>query len=178
MIPSDPTAPKSYDPAEVVVQLRGLLHEGQHFLAWQAERAGLGPLDFLALTRLVATGGLTGVQLGEALGVARSSITGLADRLHRVGLILRRADPQDRRVVVLVASKKGLALVDRAVGPLVGSLADLAENLDAEERLTVGRFLESVATMLAESTNDVPRRSIAPRLRPRQGSARPTRPRI
>ena len=48
--------------------------------------------------------------LAERMQCDNSNITGIADRLEALGLIERRADPNDRRVKTLVLTPKGVEL--------------------------------------------------------------------
>jgi len=45
--------------------------------------------------------------LASAMDAAMSTMTGIVDNLVRKGLVVREADPQDRRVVVCRLSEKG-----------------------------------------------------------------------
>jgi MarR family transcriptional regulator, organic hydroperoxide resistance regulator len=51
--------------------------------------------------------------LAEALGVSAPSMTGTLERLVRHGLIERRDDPSDRRLVIIALTPAGQALVER-----------------------------------------------------------------
>ncbi len=89
--------------------------------------------------------------LGEGLGLNGSAVTGLAARLERLGLAVKRADPADGRSVRLALSaagkKKALALV-----PLVRSFqAELGRDLSPDELDTVSRFLRGLIARYSES---------------------------
>lgn len=58
---------------------------------------GISPSLFSALILVERNPGLQQSRLGEALGVARSGAMAMVDRLERLGLVERRADPHDRR---------------------------------------------------------------------------------
>jgi len=51
--------------------------------------------------------GIQQSRLGEALGVARSGAMTMTDRLERLGLVERRADPHDRRAYGLFLTHDG-----------------------------------------------------------------------
>ena len=91
-----------------------------------------------------------------------SSVTGLADRLEARGLITRRAHPTDRRAVVLQATRRGRAVVNRAIGPLLEQLLAVARELESEERAAVNTFLERIDEVLRQSEQ---RSMTAPRRR-------------
>lgn len=50
-------------------------------------------------------------KVAQYLGVSRPAATGLADRLIAQGLVWRRSDPQDRRIVRVEITPKGTRIV-------------------------------------------------------------------
>ena len=82
-------------------------HALRQFLAFSedaASAAGLTPAQHQALLAIKGMPGNGLVSVGELarwLGVRHHSCVGLVERLKSLGLILKRADPQDRRRVVL-----------------------------------------------------------------------------
>ena len=135
-------------PEDLVLRLRGVARGVQDFLAARAREHGLSPAEFTALIRTADAGGITGGQLAQALGMRSSSVTGLADRLEAKGLIARRAHPHDRRAVVLHATRRGRAVVNRAIGPLLKQLVALAHELEADERALIAAFLDRIDAAL------------------------------
>ncbi|WP_396595567.1 MarR family winged helix-turn-helix transcriptional regulator [Brevundimonas sp. R86498] len=67
----------------------------------------LSPRDLGVLTTLASGSGLSQIALGRLIGMDRSSMVQLADRLEAQGWIQRRPDPADRRVNLLVLSESG-----------------------------------------------------------------------
>ena len=55
-------------------------------------------------------------RVADALGVSRTTVTGLLDRLEGEGLITRAIDPHDRRCFVLHLTEKGQTLVGEING--------------------------------------------------------------
>lgn len=49
--------------------------------------------------------------VAEVLGVSKTSVTGMLDRLESEGLLIRRIDPADRRCFVLSLTAEGHALI-------------------------------------------------------------------
>jgi DNA-binding MarR family transcriptional regulator len=68
---------------------------------------GVSPALFSALMLVQRNPGLQQSRLGEALGVARSGAMTMTDRLERLGLVERRADPHDRRAYGLFLTADG-----------------------------------------------------------------------
>jgi DNA-binding MarR family transcriptional regulator len=69
-------------------------------------RVGVGLADLHALEQLEFGGGMTPGQLGERLQLTSGSVTALADRLERMGLVRRVPHPTDRRTVSCCASPR------------------------------------------------------------------------
>ncbi|MBV9805655.1 MAG: MarR family transcriptional regulator [Solirubrobacterales bacterium] len=152
-------------PEEMVLRLQGLTRGIQDFLAAEAKEHGLTSTEFVALIRSTNGDRVTGAYLAHALGMRSSSVTGLADRLEARGLIVRRAHPTDRRSVVLQATRRGRAVVNRAIGPLLEQLLSVAGELESDERAAVAAFLARIDEVLRRPQH---RPSSAPR-RPGRG---------
>ncbi|MET8093841.1 MarR family transcriptional regulator [Micromonospora sp. NPDC005220] len=63
----------------------------------QAEKHGLHLRDYIVLSALDKTPGLTQVELARALGLDKTTLMTQLDRLERDNLVVRHADPNDRR---------------------------------------------------------------------------------
>ncbi|MGO9117311.1 MAG: MarR family winged helix-turn-helix transcriptional regulator [Desulfomonilaceae bacterium] len=53
-------------------------------------------------------------ELGKILGIENSAMTGLVDRLEKLGFVTRIMDPADRRALLICATPAGLEEVERA----------------------------------------------------------------
>jgi len=117
---------------------------------------GLCLTDFVALEALLHKGPLTISEIQDKVRLASGSMTAAVDRLEKLGLVVRRSSPNDRRarVVELTAQGKRLAascfarhakdlealmsvLPEREMEQLYGSLKKLgllaADKLDQQE---------------------------------------------
>jgi DNA-binding MarR family transcriptional regulator len=130
--------------------MRLLVGATQRFLGDRARAAGLNQRDFLALIRLTSCEAMTGAQLGGAIGLTSSSITGLADRLEKAKLITRAAHPTDRRLVVLRPTARGRSVVARALDPTLERLAQMMGGLDQQQFAAVAAFLHEAGRVLDE----------------------------
>ena len=95
---------------------------------------------FWALKVLARQGPLSVGELAEALAVHQSSLSVLIDRLEHRGLLRRRRDAEDRRVVRLVLTPEGAALAARA--PAQGRLLHALRRMPAEEIKWIGEAVE------------------------------------
>ena len=75
----------------------------------------LTPLQFAALVKLRDLGAVSQNQLGRLTAMDAATMQGVMKRLAARGLIIRRADPNDRRRLILNLSPEGEALIVRAV---------------------------------------------------------------
>ncbi len=63
--------------------------------------------DWLVLTTLSDDVRRTQLDLARTLGIDKTTLTALLDRLERTGLVERRADPADRRARIPVVTEAG-----------------------------------------------------------------------
>jgi MarR family 2-MHQ and catechol resistance regulon transcriptional repressor len=71
---------------------------------------GLCLTDFAALEALLHKGPLTITQIQEKVRLASGSMTAAVDRLEKLGLVVRKSSPSDRRARVLELTPKGKRL--------------------------------------------------------------------
>ena len=103
------------------------------------------PGQFGVLTLIEANSGLNQTQLGNAIGIDRSTVVAVIDRLEDRGLVERAPSPTDRRSYALRLSPDGARLL-AVLRPLVRRHeARIAADLTADERETLRRLLRRVA---------------------------------
>src|SRR5262249_18028187 len=73
----------------------GVLH-GQTI----ARRAGITATDMECLDLIMMGGPATAGEIGRRTGLSSGAVTGLIDRLEKLGMVERAADPNDRRKVL------------------------------------------------------------------------------
>ena len=76
----------------------------------QAEKHGIQLRDYIVLSALDKTPNLTQVELAKALGLDKTTLMSQLDRLERMGLVVRRSDPRDRRTRIPEITQAGNAL--------------------------------------------------------------------
>ena len=147
---SDGASSQAANSEQAVLALRRASDALQQFLIAQARTSDLGLLEFLVLCRATENHGVGAGEVGRALGLGTSTMTGLADRLERSGLIRRAPHPGDRRLVLLQATAKGRRLTDRLLGPMLTALTELLdEQLGFSERALIARFLNDAASLIS-----------------------------
>lgn len=99
------------------------------FQRWHQGQVSLAHLNVLIL--LEANGPMSMGHVAEALDISVASATGIVDRMESRGLVERRRDPDDRRVVLVVpaaGAKTILGDIDtrrrQALTKILGTLTD------------------------------------------------------
>jgi DNA-binding MarR family transcriptional regulator len=110
----------------------------------------LGQFDILAtLRRNGPKGGLTPTQLLESVMLSSGGMTARLDQLARDGLIYRKADPKDRRKVVVELTAKGRKMIDAATATRFKEARESLPPLTPTESATLAcllrRWLAQVA---------------------------------
>jgi DNA-binding MarR family transcriptional regulator len=143
------------DRMQLVHLLRRVAVELELFGAEFASRNGLHATDVRALIHLLDAGraGITATPgwLGEQLGLNSAAVTGLVDRLERLGHVQRVRDTRDRRRVLLIVEDQAMTLGWSFFGPLIDGMVTAMEAFDEAELATVRRFLRSVNDVVAGS---------------------------
>ena len=135
-------------PETVAAELRALdasldlLDEGV------ARSFGISRGDLRAM-ELVSRGGLvTAGQLAEGLGVSTGAVTGLIDRMERMGYFRREDDPSDRRKVVVLLTPKAKARERRAFERLRRDTERMLSSYRPDELALIAGFLRQVRAIV------------------------------
>ncbi|OPG03862.1 MarR family transcriptional regulator [Streptomyces sp. GKU 895] len=83
-------------------------------------------------------------ELGETLGLAKSSLTGLVDRTVRRGLVRREPDPRDRRAVRVRLTEQGAELAEEFYEETCRRIDALPAGLTPAERDRLAALLSRV----------------------------------
>ena len=106
---------------------------------------GLNRSDHRCLDVLEQEGPLPAGKLAKAVGLSTAAITTVVDRLEARGYAERRADPSDRRRVVIEVTPK----LHQDMWPFYGLLAETAQRFydefSEEDLEVVVRFLETAS---------------------------------
>ena len=106
---------------------------------------GLTPGQLGALLLIEANQGLSQTQLGAALGIDRSSVVPLLDRLEGQDLIRRTPHASDRRTHALGLTGTGTALIRRLLPVLDAHERRIAADLSPSERRLLMQLLDRIA---------------------------------
>lgn len=110
--------------------------------------------QFNALLALREKEDITMGELCDKLLLACSTATDLVDRMEKNGFLVRKRDPQDRRVIRLSITDKGKVVISEVLAARRRYVASILENLSAEERVQLGESLERLhSLMFSEKVN-------------------------
>jgi DNA-binding MarR family transcriptional regulator len=110
-----------------------------------------GRFNLLMMLLKYSDGEATPAGLAEKTGVTRATISGLLDGLEKDGLIERRPDPEDRRLIRVHLTPAGRSFLDKIRPGYSRWLSSIVEPLDEEERQQLVRLLEKIRTRLGTS---------------------------
>jgi DNA-binding MarR family transcriptional regulator len=97
-------------------------------------------------------------KLATALGVTSSNMTGIIDRLVEQGLVSRKENPEDRRVLLLNVTEKGKELLTNLRERRVKQMSKVLTHMSLEELSILARgltlLIEAAAAYGRETTAD------------------------
>jgi len=121
-------------------ELAAFRRELRRYLRWAEERAaeaGVTPAQHQLLLAIRAQGrqaAPTMGELAEELGLRHHSAVGLVDRAQSAGLVARRADAADQRVVRVSLTDEGRRCLRRLAGLHVAELGRLGAQIQEFSR--------------------------------------------
>jgi DNA-binding MarR family transcriptional regulator len=95
--------------------------------------------------------GMTSRELTRELLVTAGNVTGLVDRLARMGLVERRPVPEDRRAVRIVLTARGRRVAARAIPRHRRDVEALLSPLPARDLARLRRLLGRLSRSLEEA---------------------------
>jgi MarR family transcriptional regulator, 2-MHQ and catechol-resistance regulon repressor len=114
---------------------------------------GLCLTDFAALEALLHKGPLTISQIQEKVMLASGSMTAAVDRLEKLGLVVRKSSPSDRRARVVELTAKGRRLTVSSFQRHAKDLEALMSALSNEEKKQIHGSLKKLGLLAAQELN-------------------------
>ena len=129
---------------EKIIRLQQMSHAmGQYAPeAWMDLNLTIGQLKSLFF--IDSEGRTNFRKLATALGVTPPDVTRIIDRLVEQGMVSRRENPEDRRMQLLQATKKGKALLATLRENKTTNLYRILAHLSTDELNTVAQGLSSL----------------------------------
>lgn len=114
------------------------------------EPLGLRPAHCDILFTLAARGAQAQVEIASTLAIERAHLVALLDQLEGMGLVVRAADPSDRRRHAVSLTERGVT-VTAQVSDLAARVEDtLLHDLAVDERVTLRSLLHRLAERAEE----------------------------
>ena len=129
--------------------LRVTQHMSQQF------RSHFGRMDLtfpqaMVLTVLGEEGPVPISALAERTGSANSTVSGIVDRLEKLGLAKRQRSETDRRVIYVSATDKYAELRDQAATDVHSYFSGLMNSMSEEDRTLVATALQKLDEALSK----------------------------
>src|SRR4051812_19632376 len=105
---------------------------------------GLSWAGFSALFNLWVWDGMETRELARSMGVARPTVTGIVGTLERAGLVQRRGDDRDRRLVAMSLTAAGRRTIEDLFPRFNRGEATLVAGLKDDEKATLARLLRRI----------------------------------
>jgi DNA-binding MarR family transcriptional regulator len=106
--------------------------------------AEISPGQFAVLMVIDRNPGLSQTRLGQTLGIDRSTLVAVIDRLESRGLVERADAPRDRRSYALHLSAKGRTRLGELTARVRAHEAQIAADLDAAEKASLIALLRRI----------------------------------
>lgn len=119
--------------------------------------AGIGfvrPAYLGSLMSLWREDGLKMIDLGRRAGLEPSTMTGLLDRMERDGLVERRPDPTDRRVLKIFLTDAGAQTREAVIGIVDRTLVGVFSGIGACEIDALKGLMRKVLMNVREEKSD------------------------
>jgi MarR family transcriptional regulator, lower aerobic nicotinate degradation pathway regulator len=110
----------------------------------ETEPQGITPVQYAALQAVAGAPGTDQRTLARTIGLDTSTTGGVVDRLEARGLLLRSANPDDRRVRLLTLTADGDSLLAAATPAMVRAQRRILEPLPPAERAEFMRMLRTL----------------------------------
>jgi MarR family 2-MHQ and catechol resistance regulon transcriptional repressor len=121
-----------------------------YFAEFDLSGSQWGVLRALARAEEQGLDGLRLTDLGDRLLIRPPSVTGVVDRLHRLGLIERQRLATDQRARQIRLSPAGRKRVQRVLAGLGSQVETVLGGLDASERKQLQRLLDKLYAHLEQ----------------------------
>ena len=135
---------KKTTPETVAAELRALDRSLDLLDEGVATSFGISRSDLRAMELVSGDGRLTAGQLARGLGVTTGAVTGLIDRMERMGYFRRQDDPRDRRKVHVALTPKAKAQERQAFERLGREMERMLSNYADDDLALIGDFLRRV----------------------------------
>lgn len=140
---------------EFATRLRQVVAAADAYRQTVGKALGLGTSETTILIHLLHEGSRTPSALSRRVGVTPATITAQLDRLELAGHVVRRANPRDRRSLLIDLTPRGRAVAEAVWEVFSRDVTDGLGETDAGLAEDLDRILEQVAQGLAGRARDI-----------------------
>jgi MarR family 2-MHQ and catechol resistance regulon transcriptional repressor len=134
-----------------------VMTKSHHALRLLAEQsiadAGLCLTDFAALEALLHKGPLTISEIQGKVLLASGSMTAAIDRLEKLGLVVRKSTPSDRRARIVALTREGKQVAATCFAKHARDLEGLMSVLSEKEKVQMYASLKKLGLFAVEKHN-------------------------
>ncbi|WP_353196266.1 MarR family transcriptional regulator [Parapedobacter defluvii] len=121
-----------------------------------AQHVGISGADHKYLDILLRKGAMSAIRLAKYAGLTAGAITGIVDRLEKMALVKREADPKDRRKIVIAPQ---VERINQLFGPQLSSLIQENETFhdkySLSELVFIKEYLENITALVTRKTREL-----------------------
>jgi DNA-binding MarR family transcriptional regulator len=128
----------------VLMKFRLIINSTKRHFKWVESQCGINGAQLWALWEINQAPGLRVTELATAMAMHQSTVSNLIDKLARSMLITRQRASADQRVVTLLLTDSGKALLKRAPKPARGRLPEALFGLPRTALTSLDMLLERV----------------------------------
>ncbi|MEA1966819.1 MAG: MarR family transcriptional regulator [Thermodesulfobacteriota bacterium] len=128
----------------IFFQLSRAGRSGARYWHKKVAKFGLTSAQALVLLFLLEEDQVTSKYLGEKIEFDSATLTGLIDRLAKIGLLERRNNPNDRRAILVCLTQQGHKTVNQIKNIVENENKAFLSNLTKEEGLILRSLLKKI----------------------------------
>lgn len=121
-----------------------------HFWGRQVAHLEITATQAVVLKQLGESGPVRANELGERLMISGATLTGILDRLEKMAMLERRADPEDRRAIMIDLTSGGHRLVDQIEGLQSKANQEFLKGFSEDEEHFFRRLLQRILLFQAD----------------------------
>jgi DNA-binding MarR family transcriptional regulator len=133
---------------EIYSCLKKILNAAEIYSSRLKDKTGLNASQLACLLALGSSGPLPLSKLSRKVFLSPSMITAIVDQLEKRELVVRARKSNDRRVIMIVLTKKGEDTVKNSPPSFQQQLMKGLRELKAEEKKTLHKSLETLSSLM------------------------------
>lgn len=136
--------------AETLMKLRIVVRAAQRHSSWIEKHCGITGAQLWILQELKDAPGLRVGEVAAKLAIHQTTASNLLNALLDKGYIEKIRDMEDQRVVKLVLSKQGAAVLKKAPQPARSLLPEVLRQLDAGSLSSLNKGLDAMLAIIGD----------------------------